>query len=699
MKISTRLKVPESSIPLRRLTFAGQLIGLLALAYVTQMPFVALVAAVILAVGHIYAYRARRSPRRIVKIFTFVAFHLTFAWMIIGLFNNQPYPQAQLAMLAMSVVSFELFSRLNLYSGLGLSLVNLYVAATLSRDIIFGAFMLAFLGVLLTFLWIADAEDGVRGSWGAGVTGVVAVMRPRVAKAQSSAHGIRSWGLRFVGMFAIAAPLVFLFTPHFAGRPLIMPITIRVPISRGPSAQIINPAAPLVQIQGWSNESGEYYYGFDNALDLSYRGGLSNTIMMFVRSPAWSYWRSHAYDTYDGRTWTQSDTEIHYIDGFRNTQFRLYPQGRQPRGQQFVQSFFIAQPMPNVVLAGGIPIEVYIPASQIGLDASGGIRVGEALQPGTTYSVVSVRQESDPDLLRAAGDDYTEQMDVYLQLPDTVTERTRQLAQDITQNAPTRYGKVVDVRDYLLQTYPYDYFPPPQAPNTDAVDQFLFVDQRGVCEHFVAAMVVMLRELGIPSRLAAGFGSGTYNQFTGYYEVRANDAHAWVEVYFPDYGWIPFDPTPGWTGNPQTGTVSTWVFSSLFENVDLPSIPLAQMAQAGMSFLGTIIQPLALIGVLAALLIAARYAWAWNKRRPVRRRAWDDPARRRVFAAYQRAQKALKTQRGTAQTVQEHASAHPQLAGLTDLVDAAAYNPKPPDEALVKLAESWGKTNEGKRSV
>jgi protein-glutamine gamma-glutamyltransferase len=693
LKISTRLKVPESSIPLRRLTFAAQLVGLLALAYVTQMPFVFLVSALILAAGHIYAYRARRNRSYIVKFFTFIAFHLTFAWMLIGLFSDQPYPQAQLAMLAMAVVSFELFSRLNLYSGIGLSLVNLYVAATLSRDIIFGVFMLAFLGIALTFLWIADAEDGLKSG-----TGSVAVMQPRAPKARlSSAYGIRSWGMRFVGVFVIAAPLVFLFTPHFAGRPLIMPITIHVPISRGPSAQIINPAAPLVQIQGWSNTSSEYYYGFDNALDLSYRGGLSNTIMMYVRSPAWSYWRSHAYDTYDGRTWSQSDTSIHYIDGFRNTQFRLYPQGHNPRGQQFVQSFFIAQPMPNIVLAGGTPIEVYIPASQIGLDASGGIRVGESLQPGTTYTVVSVRQEFDADLLRQIGDDYTEQMSVYLQLPDTVTERTRQLALEITQNAPTRYDKVIAVRDYLLQTYPYDFFPPPQAPDTDAVDQFLFVDQRGVCEHYVAAMVVMLRELGIPSRLVAGFGSGTYNQFTGYYEVHASDAHAWAEVYFPDYGWVPFDPTPGWTGNPQTGTVSTWVFSSLFDNVELPSLPLAQMAQAGMTFIGSIIGPLVFIAIVAALVIAARYAWLRNKRRPVQRRVWDDPARRRIFAAYQRAQKSLKTQRAAYQTVQEHAAAHPQFAGLSDLVDAAAYNPKPPDESLVKLAESWGQKDKDRR--
>src|SRR5207248_981026 len=127
----------------------------------------------------------------------------------------------------------------------------------------------------------------------------------------------------------------------------------------------------------------------------------------------------------------------------------------------------------------------------------------------------------------------------------------------------------------------------------------LFVDKRGVCEHYVSALVVMLRSLGIPARLVAGYGSGTYNAVTGYYEVRANNAHAWAEVYFPGYGWLSFDPTPGWTGNPDTGPVQRWVFSSLFAGLNLPSIPFGQIFQAGATLLGAIGGPLAAITVLA----------------------------------------------------------------------------------------------------
>src|SRR5262249_14242903 len=179
--------------------------------------------------------------------------------------------------------------------------------------------------------------------------------------------------------------------------------------------------------------------------------------------------------------------------------------------------------------------------------------------------------------------------------PTTVTQRTHDLAVQITAPVSTEYDKGVAVRDYLLKTYPYDYFPPAQPPNTDAGDQFLFVYKRGVCEHFVSAMVVILRRGGIRARLVAGFGSGTYNAFTNYYEVRANDAHAWVEVYFPRYGWVPFDPTPGWTGDPQTGTVARWVFSGALGELNLPPLPLGEIAGA----IGGNIKPILAIVVLA----------------------------------------------------------------------------------------------------
>ncbi len=686
----TTVNKPERSSRLRVLTLAAQIVSVIALALVTNLWVVSLISLVLLTVGHYVSYRYVERPPRSLRLGAFLGLHLVFLWMLYGLFNGQPYPQAQVAMLVMAVISFALRTRLNLYSSLAIGLINIYVAATLSRDITFLIFLFTYVALMLAFLWRADDEGGTEND--------TLILRP---VGRAGRRGLLRYARGWAGRFALALPvfsaLVFVLTPHFAGHPIIPPVTINAPIHSAPSAEIINPALPLVQVQGWSDQVGDHYYGFDNQLDLSYRGGLSDTIMMYVRSPAWSYWRSHAYDTYDGRSWSQPDTSLQMIprDGalfdlnFRNRYWL--------NADYFVQTYTIVQEMPNLIFTAGQPLHLYLAADQIGLDSTGGIRVGETLKPGMVYSVLSLRQNFTPEQLRSGGTYYRPDiLRTYLQLPDTVTQRTRDLAAQITTNAPTAYDKVIAVRDYLLSTYPYDYFPPPQPPGTDAVDQFLFVDQRGVCEHFASAMVVLLRTLGIPARLATGFGSGTYNPLTNYYEVRANDSHAWVEVYFPRYGWLPFDPTPGWNGEPQTGPVPRWIFSGTMASLNLPPLPIAEIAQAVGGSLGTIVSLVALAALLVAAFLLAR---RWHS--PIRRR-WQhwtqrDPARAAIFAAYRQAQRRLKSYRGEAQTVGEHAATTPEIAELATLVEIAAYRPQPPDQDMIERAKRWGKNSTQRR--
>ncbi len=592
-------------------------------------------------------------------------------------------------MLAMAITSFELFSRLNLFSGLGIGLLNLYVAATLSRDVIFVAFLLAYVGAMLAFLWRADTEDGLRDN--------PIILRPipepatQIARRQAFSQW-PMWGLRFGLSLTSCVVLVFLFTPHFAGHPIIPPVSFQLPITSGPSGGIVNPAIPLVQIQGMSRDTGDYYAGFSDPLDLTYRGGLSNNIFMYVRSPAWSYWRSHAYDLYDGHEWQQSDSSIDLIHRV-GPQFQLENINWTNR-DYFVQTFTIMRDLPNVIFTGGRPIILYLAANEIGRDHLDGLRLGEPLHANTVYSVLSLRQDFSADVLRKADTIYPSNVTATgLQLPDTVTARTRALAHSLTDSLPTAYDKVIAIRDYLKNTFPYDYFPPPQLPGSDTADQFLFVDKRGVCEQFVTAMIVMLREIGIPSRLAAGFGAGTYNSLTGYYEVHANDAHAWAEVYFPNYGWMPFDPTPGWNGNPETGPVQRWIFSSLFDNVTLPSLPIQQIAQVGGAVIGVVAGPLLLIVLLLLTVIVGLRLWRsiahYEAARRFIRNARLDPGRRQIYAAYRAAQREVGSARAPTQTPREHAQNAPELAALAEIVEVAAYRPVPPGEGLVAQAKAW----------
>jgi transglutaminase-like putative cysteine protease len=422
---------------------------------------------------------------------------------------------------------------------------------------------------------------------------------------------------------------------------------------------------------------------------------LSDAIMMYVQSPAWSYWRGYAFDHYDGRNWSESNDALLPFYAGRSGRFVLDKSVKKPT---FVQTFYVVHDMPNVLWAGGTPVSVFFPSREIALDVTGGIKVGSAMQAGSVYSIESTSQEFSPDTLHQASGDIPDWVKSrYYQLPESVTDRTRKLAMQITASKTTPYDKVIAIRDYVMATYPYDYFPPPQAPNTDAVDQFLFVDKRGVCEHFTSTMVVLLRAVGIPARFVVGYGSGTYNAITGYYEVHANDAHAWVEVYFPGVEWVPFDPTPGWTGDPQTGGVKRWVFSDLMAGVELPSIPFGEVFKAGVSVLGAIIRPVIILVTMFVIGFVVWFGWRRWKR-------WTftgysaglihkDKARRQIFAAYRKAQRQLKSYRSPTQTVGEHAKTTTELDELAALVNIAAYRPEAPDAKMVEQAKRFHTQN------
>jgi hypothetical protein len=144
--------------------------------------------------------------------------------------------------------------------------------------------------------------------------------------------------------------------------------------------------------------------------------------------------------------------------------------------------------------------------------------------------------------LAAAGEDYPDWIrERYLALPP-LPERVVELAREITGAAQTPYDKARAVEVYLRQL-PYDLSVERPASG-DVVDYFLFDVRKGFCDYYASAMAVLLRAVGVPTRLAVGYARGTYDQRTGEWVVTEQDAHAWVEVFFPGIGWVEFEPTP-----------------------------------------------------------------------------------------------------------------------------------------------------------
>jgi protein-glutamine gamma-glutamyltransferase len=131
--------------------------------------------------------------------------------------------------------------------------------------------------------------------------------------------------------------------------------------------------------------------------------------------------------------------------------------------------------------------------------------------------------------------------------PTPVDQRVRVLAQQITSTAPGPYEKAAALESYLSSHFTYTLELPKTTP-ADPIASFLFERRRGHCEYFASAMAVMLRTLGIPSRVVNGFSGGEYNDVSSQYVIRASEAHSWVEAYIPGEGWMQFDPTPASTG-------------------------------------------------------------------------------------------------------------------------------------------------------
>ncbi len=184
------------------------------------------------------------------------------------------------------------------------------------------------------------------------------------------------------------------------------------------------------------------------------------------------------------------------------------------------------------------------------IDSGGAVSDLDSSREVTVYEADSDISTPPPALLREAKDSIPPFALAYLQLPQ-LDQRIPQLAAEISRSSSNNYDRAVALERHLKTHYGYT-LQLPRSPVADPLSNFLFERKQGHCEYFASSMAVMLRTLHIPSRVVNGFRSAEFNDLSGNYVVRAKDAHAWVEAYFPGYGWVTFDPTPGGAiGSPQ----------------------------------------------------------------------------------------------------------------------------------------------------
>lgn len=176
--------------------------------------------------------------------------------------------------------------------------------------------------------------------------------------------------------------------------------------------------------------------------------------------------------------------------------------------------------------------------------------------PYAMVSYVSVATDED---LREASTNYSAFItDHYLQLPASLPQRVRDKAAELAVGKDNPYDKAVAISDYLRSetfTYSQDIEAPPR--DADGVDHFLFETQTGYSDYFASSMVVMLRAVDVPARLAAGYAPGEYDPENDVRVIRDHDSHGWVQVFFPEYGWIDFEPTPRWPEHERRMTTTS----------------------------------------------------------------------------------------------------------------------------------------------
>ena len=330
----------------------------------------------------------------------------------------------------------------------------------------------------------------------------------------------------------------------------------------------------------------------------------AKTTVLHVDSPAPLYWKARSYSTYTSKGWISEDTkyvpladlppaasssgpdervEVTYKATPLYSSKVLFVGGRivgVDREAQ-VEVATVSDPSTSGILVSGIPNEgvrsllASVQREQDHIDASVRRRIRGLPLPSSVkitdvenaspsppdilsvqaidgvfpayepYIVTTSVSSAGPEDLRAAGQEYPLHiLTRYTQVTKDLPERVEELAETITAGAETSYDKALAVEAHL-KTLPYSLEMDPPPYNADGVDHFLFDQGQGYSEYFASAMTVMLRTLGIPARIAAGYTTGDPLGDLPSYNITDSHSHGWMEVYFPGYGWIPFEPTPG----------------------------------------------------------------------------------------------------------------------------------------------------------
>ncbi len=656
VKRANRPGPPEHSVTLRVACAGAVVTGIAACRAEGELSWtVAGGSMALVVVGMVLAYRTRRRPLPWIKVILAMSAVAAFIWFFRQLTGQTIYdvstvenPLAVLFVWVQVAHAFDVPARRDLAFSLAGSASLMAVAAAQAIDLGFGVYVL---------VWLACGLAGLIAMWSSA----------------SDGGRLRLGGvLATLGSVAVVGTVVLavLPAPHVAGR-------IDFPSAAGPGAPLPVPGGlagdtKVAQLAKPGTPAGPTrvggFLGFSNHLDTALRGALGDAVVMRVRADRPSYWIGETFDTWDGANWIASPDPKGPQRLSEDSPFIVSgPPGPPTTASTDLQTFYVVQSSPNLVFHADTAHEVWFPTHNLFLSGHDSIVSPIALGPGAIYTVQSYVNAPSAGELRAAPGPNA--VPASILGPNTAVgrpyPRVKALAEQVSAHQTTTYDKVQSLIAWIGKHTRYSTDIPPLAPGQDTVDEFLFGNRTGFCEQISTSLAVMLRSIGIPAREAVGYVPGPYNPITDLYDVQAQDAHAWVQVWFPGYGWQSFDPTAVVPlANPSPG--STLLHEATAALRRLPWVPIAVVL---------------VMSAVVTLIVMMR------RRRP---RTWAEKAARRIESAGRRAGR----RRRLDETLTEYASEIDRLAGdrsgtwqaLAGIVEASAYggrHPSPEDDRQI----------------
>lgn len=557
--------------PLKLLTFAMILLGVASVLLTGYLPPPQpLIVIAVLLLGFSFFWQSKHHNRAYFVIWHVITF-IFLGWCFSDFFTKRLRDEDFIARIPLAAMQLSIFLQIfKVYNAKGdrdylhmflLSFFQFVSCAGVSVEFSLLPLLFVYLVVAMWTLILFHFRRRLRSPEAVVAAPAVAITG-RVRTGRLLTAGFFTGALLTAVFIAIFAAFIFVFFPR--------------------TATSDNP----LNIQSFLGNLGRRYTsGSGGSVDLNIAGIISQdpSPVMRVKFPSREtpprniLWRQGAYHQYDGRRhrWNKSFGSHSSRPGGSGGKYRsvvnvLVEKSRgqfvaashadkynsiealrnDPRLVEQRYSLLADFKWPPVFSAFSPPVAVIadVPAVVCNVDET--FYLGRRPRGGFGYAVFSrlpARPNSEGDTVTPSGNDaaiYGRMKRFFTQLPSDLHPRFGRLARQITQLAITDYEKAVAVRNYLGVRCRYSLDLTQKPGRNGPLYDFLFADKPGHCEYFATAMVILLRELGIPTRLAYGYSSGQWDPDRRVFEVRRLDAHTWAEVFIQGKGWTPFDPSP-----------------------------------------------------------------------------------------------------------------------------------------------------------